>query len=300
MTIRLGIIGLSDGNGHPYSWAAIFNGYNAEAMENCGYPVIPRYLEKQSWPYCSISNAIVTSVWTQDVELSRHIARSSRIPKVCQSVEEMISTVDGVLLARDDCENHWRFAEPVLNSGKPIYIDKPIAVSLAGLNRLYDLEQYPGQIFTGSALRFSKELKLTPEELDSLGEIKHVIASTPKSWAKYAVHIIEPVLNLLPKDDKPAGYSTGPPLRTNSCGGCLSVIWESGVKTSFFAMGDALTPLSIRIHGTGGYKELTFTDSFTAFKATLEVFIEGIVDGTVASPKLFNTQVVTLLEKGHV
>ena len=26
MTLKLGIIGLSEGNGHPYSWSAIFNG----------------------------------------------------------------------------------------------------------------------------------------------------------------------------------------------------------------------------------------------------------------------------------
>ena len=28
--IRLGIIGMTEGNGHPYSWSAIFNGYNPE------------------------------------------------------------------------------------------------------------------------------------------------------------------------------------------------------------------------------------------------------------------------------
>ena len=26
--LKIGIIGSSDGNGHPYSWSAIFNGYN--------------------------------------------------------------------------------------------------------------------------------------------------------------------------------------------------------------------------------------------------------------------------------
>ena len=26
--INLGLIGISEGNGHPYSWSAIINGYN--------------------------------------------------------------------------------------------------------------------------------------------------------------------------------------------------------------------------------------------------------------------------------
>ena len=32
--IRLGMIGMNDGNGHPYSWSAIFNGYDPIEMEN--------------------------------------------------------------------------------------------------------------------------------------------------------------------------------------------------------------------------------------------------------------------------
>src|SRR5690554_2257137 len=47
MTIRLGVIGLSDGNGHPYSWSAIVNGYDPVAMQACEFPVIPEYLGHQ-------------------------------------------------------------------------------------------------------------------------------------------------------------------------------------------------------------------------------------------------------------
>ena len=43
--LKLGIIGLSEGNGHPYSWSAIINGsYAPEIMAECGYPTIPAYL----------------------------------------------------------------------------------------------------------------------------------------------------------------------------------------------------------------------------------------------------------------
>ena len=30
--IRLGVIGMTEGNGHPYSWSAILNGYDRERM----------------------------------------------------------------------------------------------------------------------------------------------------------------------------------------------------------------------------------------------------------------------------
>ena len=42
--LKIGIIGSSDGNGHPYSWSAIFNGYNKKIMEDCEFPAIPNYL----------------------------------------------------------------------------------------------------------------------------------------------------------------------------------------------------------------------------------------------------------------
>ena len=43
-TLKLGIIGLSSDNGHPYSWSAIFNGYDPEEMARCPFPGIPEYL----------------------------------------------------------------------------------------------------------------------------------------------------------------------------------------------------------------------------------------------------------------
>ena len=40
--IRLAMLGMVDGNGHPYSWSAMFNGYDAAEMAKCPFPVIPR------------------------------------------------------------------------------------------------------------------------------------------------------------------------------------------------------------------------------------------------------------------
>ena len=33
--LRLGVVGLSEGNGHPYSWSAIFNGCDMAYMKDC-------------------------------------------------------------------------------------------------------------------------------------------------------------------------------------------------------------------------------------------------------------------------
>ena len=45
--LKVGIIGYNNGNGHPYSYSAIFNGFNKkELLKNCPYPIIQKYLIK--------------------------------------------------------------------------------------------------------------------------------------------------------------------------------------------------------------------------------------------------------------
>jgi len=134
--LKLGVIGLSTGNGHPYSWSAIFNGYDPITMEECGFQVIPRYLEKQQFPKDAIMEANVTHVWTQDIVLSNHLATAAHIANVVQHPEEMIGQVDGILLARDDSETHYELAAPFLKAGLPVYIDKPVCLSIKELDRL--------------------------------------------------------------------------------------------------------------------------------------------------------------------
>ena len=43
--LKFGIIGMNEGNGHPYSFTAAFNGFNADALaEKCSFPIIREYL----------------------------------------------------------------------------------------------------------------------------------------------------------------------------------------------------------------------------------------------------------------
>src|SRR5215472_4872506 len=112
--LRLGMIGLSPGNGHPYSWSAIINGYDRRAMASCPYPAIPRYLGRQRFPAAALAGAAVTHIWTQDGDASEHIARAARIPNIVDRPDAMIGHVDAVLLARDDAENHYEHASAFL------------------------------------------------------------------------------------------------------------------------------------------------------------------------------------------
>jgi predicted dehydrogenase len=296
MSIKLGVIGLSEGNGHPYSWSAICNGYSMEHIKACEFPVIPQYLAKQSWPDARISGVEVTHIWTQDAELSIRVAKASQILHVVDEPTAMLGQIDALLLARDDAENHLALATAFLKEGIPIYIDKPIALSLEGLAALYKFQQYEGQIFTCSALRYAKELILSESDRTRLGPIRHLQATTPKSWEKYAVHIIEPVIQII---GSAVDISSARPRTFAKTGRAVSLGFESGVTADVCAFGnDVATPLSIRVHGDRCWHDLTFKDSFSAFKAALIDFVEGIRTNTCRSPYDFNRQVVSIIESG--
>ena len=82
-----------------------------------------------------------------------HVAAASRIAHVVDRLEDMATEVDAILLARDDAETHAAFAAPFLDAGLPIYIDKPLALSIAEAEAMYAREKHEGQIFTCSRAR---------------------------------------------------------------------------------------------------------------------------------------------------
>jgi hypothetical protein len=293
--IRLGIIGLSEGNGHPYSWAAICNGYDPQAMARCEFPVIPRYLSQRRWPADRIQGMSVTHIWTEHRSVSERVAAASLIPNVVDSSLDMIGSVDGILLARDDAEQHFNFAEPFLRANLPVYIDKPFALSERDALRLLGAQTFPGQIYSCSALRYAKELTLSASELASIGTIRHIVATVPKDWDRYAIHALEPALMMVPCRGTPTlirkvsvGQSTS-----------VSVEYTGGVCITIHALGAVAAPISLKIVGDAGWKDLVFLDTFSAFKGALEAFKLAVDVGYSSIPDAFLLEVSKILEAGR-
>ena len=294
--LKLGVIGLSTGNGHPYSWSAIFNGYDPITMEECGFQVIPRYLEKQQFPKDAIMEANVTHVWTQDIVLSNHLATAAHIANVVQHPEEMIGQVDGILLARDDSETHYELAAPFLKAGLPVYIDKPVCLSIKELDRLYALQQFPGQIFTCSAVRYGHEFQFTDSIRAKVGTLRHIHATTPRDWEKYGIHVIEPLLKLAGdqgKLERCQNWRQGDAVIANYS-------WDSGFQATVSALGESACPLGLRLIGDAGWHDMILTDSFFAFKAALADFVMGVIKRDVRTDPDFVRRVVEVIERGRM
>ncbi len=270
--LRIGIVGMSEGNGHPYSWSAIFNGYDWEAMKDCPFPAIPDYLSKRKFPEDSLQEwGEVTHVWSQDIEKSRHIAAASKIKHVVEDLLDMIGEVDAVLLARDDAEKHQEMAKPFIEAGLPIFIDKPLALTLKDAEEIYSWEKYKSQVFTCSSMRYADELMLTGEERSTLGKILYVEASVMKGWDTYGIHLLEPFVFQLENRgelQKALSIKTGPVQQT-------LVKWEHA-SAYLKVTGDILTPYSISFFGEKESVTKEFMDSFSCFKNALFEFVQQI------------------------
>jgi hypothetical protein len=292
--LRLGIIGMSEGNGHPYSWSAIFNGYDPLPMQDCPFPAIPAYLSQRKFPDDAIAGARVTHIWTQERGVSEHVAKAAKIETIVDRPEDMIGNINALLLARDDATNHLRFATPFLKAGLPIYIDKPLALDVTSARALYSAQSRPGQIFTCSALNYGREFRPPAGDIAALGTIRHVEATTIKDWDRYAVHVIEPMLRLLGRGaDAVESRISGTAVRH------LDLAWRDGLTARIEALMSPHGPISIRLFGTSGWRELVFSDSFSAFRSALQAFVAIVRGEAPAQDPGPVLEVVKMIELGR-
>ncbi|QSB27953.1 Gfo/Idh/MocA family oxidoreductase [Flavobacterium sp. CLA17] len=294
--IKLGIIGISYGNGHPYSWAAIFNGFDEKEMSQCPFPVIPEYLSKQNFPKDFLSDlGTVSHIWTQDFEISKQIAMASKIEYVVNNIEDLCNNVDAILLARDDAENHFEMSKPFLNSGLPIFIDKPFALTLEDANAMLLSQKFESQIFTCSSLRYAKELILNKDEIEKLGHIYHVEGTIMNKWETYGIHILEPLVSQLPNRGKLIDVKT----YINDDIHTVNVKWEN-CEAVLKVTGIIKSDLSISFSGNNNIVIKKFNDSFSCFRSSLCTFIDSINNKKIIIDRRETLELVEILQKGRL
>ncbi len=64
--ISVAIMGLTEGNGHPYSFAAIINGYDDAGFAASAWGGIHDYLRRRDGSEFGLPPLKVTHAWTQD------------------------------------------------------------------------------------------------------------------------------------------------------------------------------------------------------------------------------------------
>ena len=194
-TIKLGMVGINEGNGHPFSFSAIINGYDREGMKNSGWDVIYNYLITRDPSEFGFDNVQVTHAWTQDPEQTKKLARASRIPNPVADLEAMLDEVDGVIIARDDYETHYPLAKRFLEKGKFVFIDKPLSLDVAEL-RFFKKYLQDGKLMSCAGGRYAKELDEIRADIGSFGEMKLIRGTVVNGLERYGVHMLDGIFGV--------------------------------------------------------------------------------------------------------
>ncbi len=116
-------------------------------------------------------------------------AAQHQIPRVFDSLDEMLPAVDGVVIHGCNWDTHIDQARPFVEAGKSVLLDKPLAGNLRDLKQLIQWEEQGRRIAGGSALRFSYEVQnflKRPEE--QRGRPQTVFCGCAVDEFNYGIH----------------------------------------------------------------------------------------------------------------
>lgn len=279
--IRLAMLGMVDGNGHPFSWSAIINGrYNAEAMAECGYPVIPQYLGAQPKEALGIPGMQVTHVWCDEPGDAEKVGKASFIPFIVDRPEHVIGEVDAVIVATDRGYEHVDRCRPFIEAGLPIFIDKPLTDNAADLRQFIAWREEGKAFMSTSAMRYGKEFRALDKRLAETGDLRLITVSMAKSWERYGIHALEAVYPMLA-----AGGYTSVSHRGDENANFMHVTHESGVAIHLNVINDLYGAFGhVKAFGAKGTVETKFEDTFHAFKTQLEAFATYLRTGESPVP----------------
>ena len=139
--LKAGIIGL---DAHAQAWTKILN--NPEATGELGEMVVVA-----GYPGGS-----------PDIPQSMDLLKRNTEPvrkmgvEIVDSIEVLLKKVDVVMILSIDGRTHLEQARPVFAAGKRVYIDKPLAGSLADAIKIFRLaKKHNVPVFSSSSLRFA-------------------------------------------------------------------------------------------------------------------------------------------------
>lgn len=281
--IRIGILGMTEGNAHPFSWSAMINGYDHDEMckwTNELYPTIPQYLAKQPKETFGIPGVKVTHVCFtgyEEREMAENCARATFIPNVVTKPEEVIGQVDAIICATDIGSEHVERCRPFIEAGLPIFIDKPLADNEEDLRTIVKWYDNGAHIQSSSSMRYIKSFEPFYKNHYELGKIRYIVSPMAKYWETYGMHAIEAMHPLLGQ-----GFEWVENLGDHDRA-MVHLRHKNGCDVSI-PMGYGFASNGLTIMAQYGSCVLGDSDSYYAFKKQLDVFVHYLRTGEEEHP----------------
>jgi predicted dehydrogenase len=273
------MLGMIPGNGHPFSWSSIINGYDPAALAQCPNPIIVKYLSAHAPETVRIPGARVTHIWTDDPAEAPLVAATALIPNVVQRPEDVIGHVDAVLISTDDGFDHVRRARPFVEAGLPVFVDKPLATSVEDLRTFIAWQKAGAAILSSSGMRYAPEIDAYVGGNAGLGQLRWISSVTAKTWERYGIHALEPVFRMTGP-----GYTS---VRLESAPGLevAHLTHRSGTQVTLPVIYDGgATFGTLHLCGQVGQATIRCRDTYTTFRRQLVAYVDFLRTRTAAYP----------------
>lgn len=147
--------------------------------------------------------ARVTGIWSPNSERTAEVARQSKIPSIVNSLHQLVDEVDAAIVLDRHGDLHREHALPFLLEGKPVFVDKPLAIDLFDCRRMLSAANQ-----TNTAITSFSALSVAPDTSTMKANIPGAIRlgqfAGPCDFSSeyggpfyYATHLIDLALSLL-------------------------------------------------------------------------------------------------------
>ena len=186
---KVGMIGLD--TSHCEAFTKVLNNPDA-TVEYSGFPVTVAY------PYGSKKIKSSADRIPQVTENMKKLG-----VRIAGSIDELLKEVDMVLLETNDGTLHLEQALQVINAGKPLFIDKPVAASFRDTVAIYKAaKERKVPLFSSSSLRFTPAIQELAK--GKIGKLVGADTFTPCHFEPshadlywYGIHGVETLYTLL-------------------------------------------------------------------------------------------------------
>lgn len=292
--IRLAMLGMVEGNGHPYSWSIILNGrFDATALAHCPYPAIIDYIGKQPPETLGIPGVEVTHVWTDDPADAPKVAAVAGIADVVARPEDVIGAVDAVIVATDKGHEHVARCRPFVEAGLPVFVDKPLCDNRADLALFSRWVAEGKAIISSSGMRYAKEFAPFHGATHEFGTLRTVFMTMAKKWETYGIHALESIYPIV----GPGFVSVR---NTGSFDrNVVHLKHRRGIDVVITTTADQIGGSGfLTLAGTAGGTTLRSQDTFAAFRAQLESYVGFLRSGTPPVPFAQTRELIQLVIAG--
>ncbi|MHC4681251.1 MAG: Gfo/Idh/MocA family protein [Planctomycetota bacterium] len=173
--------------------------------------------------------------------------------EIVDTIEELCEKVDGVLLESVDGRPHLKQARPVIEAGKPLFVDKPVAANLKDVIEIFRLaEENNVPCWSSSSYRYAEGV-VGVENNENVGKVKSCDVFGSSSWAEhhpdlylYGIHPVTALFAVMG-----TGCRTVSRFRTND-GDLVVGVWNDGRIGTFRDLRGGKSEAGIFIYGTEG------------------------------------------------